>query len=107
MEETAFWSGSPQALVVAIVLLGLVVLAAVKLLWGMALWTKKSDHRVGDRWGGEHVEVVEWTGAEGYVRAGGELWRAHSKDQVAAGDAVRVLRMDGLILEVRAQRKGE
>lgn len=55
---------------------GIILVAVVKLLWGMALWARKSDHRVGDRWGDEPVEVVEWSGRDGYVNAGGELWRA-------------------------------
>jgi membrane protein implicated in regulation of membrane protease activity len=67
----------------------------------MALWAKKSDHRLGERWGGEHVEVVEWSAGEGYVRAGGELWRATSRDALSPGDEVKVARMDGLNLEVR------
>ena len=80
---------------------GVITITAVKLVWGMALWTKKIDHRIGQRWGGEHVDVVEWSGSEGYVRAGGELWRATSRDALHAGDQVKVARMDGLTLEVR------
>lgn len=95
------WNSSfSPALGVILFLAGVVILAAVKLVWGMAQWAKKSEHRVGERWGGEHVEVVEWEGTSGYVRAGGELWRAVSKDALAPGDQVRVARMDGLILDV-------
>lgn len=89
------------ALGVILFLAGVVTLTAVKLVWGMSQWAKKSEHRVGERWGGEHVDVVEWSGTSGYVRAGGELWRAVSKEPLAPGDSVRVARMDGLILEVR------
>jgi membrane-bound ClpP family serine protease len=49
--------------------------------------------------GDEHVDVVEWSGEEGYVRAGGELWRARSDAALAPGDRVKVVRMDGLMLD--------
>lgn len=92
---------SPLAMVVAAVMAGIVLIAAIKLLWGMALWAKRSEHRVGDRWGEEAVEVVEWSGREGYVRAGGELWRATGAQALRPGDRVRVARTRGLSLEVK------
>ncbi|MEX0645705.1 MAG: NfeD family protein [Parvularculaceae bacterium] len=91
----------PAALAAALFFLGCVAFTAIKILWGVAQWTKRSEHRVGERWGGEHVEVVEWSGSDGYVRAGGELWRATSADALSPGDQVRVARVDGLILSVR------
>jgi membrane-bound serine protease (ClpP class) len=39
-------------------------------------------------------------GAEGIIRVHGELWRAYSPRSVPAGAAVRVLRVDGLKLQV-------
>lgn len=75
--------------------------AAVKILWGAALWTKKSEHRIGERWGREIVEVTEWSGGKGLVSAGGELWRATSKEELAPGDRVFVHKVKGLTLEVR------
>jgi membrane-bound serine protease (ClpP class) len=39
-------------------------------------------------------------GAEGIIRVHGELWRAYSPQSVPAGAAVRVLRVDGLKLQV-------
>jgi membrane-bound ClpP family serine protease len=92
---------TPQATAIAVIMASLVLLAAVKLFWGMALWAKKSDHRLGERWGEEPVEVVEWGGREGYVRAGGELWRAASADALSVGERVRVLKTKGLVLEVK------
>lgn len=92
---------SPPAIAVAVGLASIVLVAVVKLLWGMALWAKKSEHRVGERWGDEAVEVVEWSGREGYVRAGGELWRATSADALRQGERVRVAKTKGLLLEVK------
>jgi membrane-bound serine protease (ClpP class) len=40
------------------------------------------------------------TGGEGMIRVHGELWRAVSKEDIPAGAKVRVLRVDGLKLEV-------
>ena len=40
------------------------------------------------------------TGGEGMIRVHGELWRATSKENIQAGARVRVLRVDGLKLEV-------
>lgn len=92
---------SPQAVAAAVFLAGVVALVAVKLVWGMALWAKKSDHRLGARWGSETVEVVEWSMGSGYVRAGGELWRATSADDLGPGDRVKVAKTRGLVLDVK------
>lgn len=86
---------------IAGVLGAIIAFAALKLFWGAAQWVRKPQHRVGDRWGEETVEVTEWAGASGYVSAGGELWRAVSKDALEPGDRVFVHRQKGLTLEVR------
>lgn len=84
------------------VLGAIIAFTAVKLFWGVSQWAKKPQHRVGDRWGEETVEVTEWAqGGKGYVLAGGELWRAISKDALAPGDRVYVQKVKGLTLEVR------
>jgi membrane-bound serine protease (ClpP class) len=51
---------------------------------------------------GEHGTVVEAVppGAEGMIRIHGELWRAISKEALATGSTVRVLRIEGLQLFV-------
>jgi membrane protein implicated in regulation of membrane protease activity len=95
------WYPSSPAIAIFLFFAGVVAITLVKLIWGMSQWAKKPQHRVGQRWGGEHVEVVEWSGRSGYVRAGGELWSAVSKDELAPGDSVKVAKMDGLVLEVR------
>jgi len=40
------------------------------------------------------------SGAEGMIRVHGELWRASSKDNIPVGERVRVLRVQGLKLDV-------
>src|SRR5271165_5590 len=51
---------------------------------------------------GEHgvVTTAVPAGGEGMIRIHGELWRANSKEDIQQGTAVRVLRVDGLKLEV-------
>jgi membrane-bound serine protease (ClpP class) len=51
--------------------------------------------------GEEGVVTIALTGGgEGMIRVHGELWRATSKENVPVGEKVRVLRIDGLKLEV-------
>ena len=87
--------------IIAGFLAAIVAFAAVKLFWGVSQWAKKPQHRVGDRWGEEVVEVSEWSDGKGYVSAGGELWRATSKDALRPHDRVYVTKVKGLTLEVR------
>ncbi len=89
------------SLVAAVLGAVVVVFATATLVWGAAQWAHPSDHRVGERWGDERVEVKEWTGGKGLVSAGGELWRATSKDALEPGDEVSVSKVKGLTLEVR------
>lgn len=49
---------------------------------------------------GERAEVIDACTPEGAVRLRGELWRARSGTPVAAGEPVRIARVDGLTLEV-------
>ena len=60
----------------------------------------KTPYRIGDAMNVQHAEVVEWRDGEGYVTAGGELWRAVSKDALQPGDAVTVASVSGLTLSV-------
>ena len=46
------------------------------------------------------VTIAVPAGGEGMIRVHGELWRAFSKDRVEEGTKVRVLRVQGLKLEV-------
>jgi membrane-bound serine protease (ClpP class) len=51
---------------------------------------------------GEHgvVTIALPSGGEGMIRVHGELWRANSRAQIPVGAKVRVLRVDGLKLDV-------
>lgn len=105
MGDAELTSLPPRALAVAAAVLfaATILMAALVLVWGMAQRAKKPEHRVGALFGGERVEVVEWAGTEGYVRAGGELWRARSEGPIEPGEKVKVAGMDGLVLEVSKQ----
>jgi membrane-bound serine protease (ClpP class) len=49
---------------------------------------------------GAEAETISWDGAEGRVRLGGEIWRAHAGAPLQPGARVRVVRRDGLVLTV-------
>lgn len=89
------------------ILLGLGVAAAILLIvkiYGLIFMTGVSPHRVGDAMNVHRANVTEWNGNEGMVNAGGELWRAISKDDLSPGDEVEVASMKGLVLHVRKKR---
>ncbi|SSW64953.1 NfeD family protein [Achromobacter agilis] len=50
---------------------------------------------------GQRTKVLSWTGAQGYVSAGGERWRAVGPVDLAAGDTVVIESAQGLTLRVR------
>lgn len=52
------------------------------------------------------VTIALTSGGEGMIRVHGELWRATSKENVPVGEKVRVLRIDGLKLEVEPYAVG-
>jgi len=80
---------------------GLVVIAKV---YGLIFMRHKSPHRVGEMMNVTRAEVTEWSGKEGYVMAGGELWRAMSEDDLHPGDKVVVATMNGLVLRVKKKK---
>jgi membrane-bound serine protease (ClpP class) len=53
---------------------------------------------------GAEGETVAWQGSEGRVRVKGEIWLARSDAPLAAGDHVKVVDRDGLVLRVEAIR---
>ncbi|NNL87516.1 MAG: hypothetical protein HKP25_00455 [Marinicaulis sp.] len=92
---------------ITLILLGVGAAAAILLLikiYGLIFMTGNSPHRVGDAMNVHRASVTEWSGSEGMVNAGGELWRAMSKDDLAPGDHVEVASMKGLVLHVRKKR---
>jgi membrane-bound serine protease (ClpP class) len=50
--------------------------------------------------GEEGIVTAELAGSEGMIRVHGELWRASAQENVPVGAKVRVLRVDGLTLDV-------
>jgi membrane-bound ClpP family serine protease len=79
---------------------GFAIVAAVKV-YGLLFMRWKTPFRVGDAMNVNHAEVVEWGDGKGYVSAGGELWRASSKDELQPGDAVAIDSVNGLSLNVK------
>ncbi|HUF86733.1 MAG TPA: nodulation protein NfeD [Thermohalobaculum sp.] len=49
---------------------------------------------------GGQAQVIDWSGSEGFVWTEGERWHAAGPPDLAAGDTVRVRRIDGLTLVV-------
>jgi membrane-bound serine protease (ClpP class) len=50
---------------------------------------------------GQPAEVLDWSGQEGHVFALGERWQARASRTLAPGEHVEIMRVEGLILEVR------
>jgi len=50
-------------------------------------------------------EVIDAFDGEGHIRVHGELWRARTSRPVAAGDSVRVRKIDGLTLVIEPTEK--
>ncbi|OFX02647.1 MAG: hypothetical protein A3E78_07970 [Alphaproteobacteria bacterium RIFCSPHIGHO2_12_FULL_63_12] len=93
-------AGFPAGLA-ALAMAGVVLFAMVKIAWGVALWFKPSRFRLGQQMQTEPGTVQDWSGRNGFVDVGGELWRAESKDELKPGDAIRVSKVKGLTLEVK------
>lgn len=95
---------NPIGLALFALIAGFVLVALAKL-YGFVFMRWKSPFRVGDGVGNERAEIVEWVpgakGGKGYVRAGGELWKATSADNLTVGDIVTVASVDGLRLKVK------
>ncbi|WP_428407327.1 NfeD family protein [Hyphococcus sp.] len=83
---------------------GLAAVAAAKL-YGLFFMRWKTPFRVGEAMNVNRAEVVEWANGKGYVSAGGELWRATSSDPLQPGDAVAVLSVNGLSLQVKKETR--
>jgi membrane-bound serine protease (ClpP class) len=53
---------------------------------------------------GAEGETVSWQGSEGRVRVNGEIWLARSDASLAAGNRVKIVGRDGLVLRVEDAR---
>jgi membrane-bound ClpP family serine protease len=89
----------PAMFMGAAVMLGFAAVALAKI-YGLFFMRWKTPFRVGEAMNVSRAEVVEWSGDKGYVSAGGELWRATSKDALAPGDEVSIAAVKGLLLSV-------
>ena len=56
---------------------------------------------------GSTAEVIEWVGAEGRVRAHGEVWQASAEQPLTPGRRVRITGIEGLVLVVQPTVKKE
>ncbi len=61
---------------------------------------RKTGYQLGDEFTPDAGVVEIWDGRAGYVRVGGELWKAEAKVALAPGDAVKVARKNGMLLRV-------
>src|SRR3954463_7163891 len=66
--------------------------------WGMLWWSRRRRSVVGAEAmvGAEAVAL-----GDGWVRVGGERWRARADGRLAAGDPVEVVAVEGLTVVVR------
>jgi membrane protein implicated in regulation of membrane protease activity len=85
---------------------GIVAVAAaavVELIESLALiwWSKRRRAQVGsEALVGRSAVAVTPLRPDGQVRVDGELWQARCEEGAEAGDAVRILRLEGLTLLV-------
>lgn len=81
-----------------------VALAAAASFLAIAMMAMRSRHRPvvsgPEEMIGSPGEVLDWSDGHGHVRVHGEAWRAHAAAALRPGQAVRVRRRDGLVLEV-------
>lgn len=61
---------------------------------------RKTGYQLGEEFTPDAGVVEIWEGRAGYVRVGGELWKAEAKVALAPGDAVKVARKNGMLLRV-------
>ncbi len=98
MTESGFFSNPVSIGLIAIAVgFGLVALAKI---YGLFFMRWKTPFRVGEAMNVRRATVVDWKDGEGHVRAGGELWRATSTDELTPGDDVTVAAVEGLLLKV-------
>jgi membrane protein implicated in regulation of membrane protease activity len=91
------WLPAPWG-IVAVAVAAVVELAeSLALIW----WSKRRRAQVGsEALVGRWAEAVTQLRPDGQVRVDGELWQARCEEGADAGDAVRILGLDGLTLVV-------
>ncbi len=97
--------GIPLALIVAMALASAAFLFLVA---GMAARARRRPVVSGrEELVGSSGEVIEIEGAEGWARVHGENWRVRSAQAMRRGQTVRVVRVDGLTLDVQPENSKE
>ena len=99
---SAWVEAHPVAAGAVIVMAGFALVIAAKI-YGLIFMRGRTVHMIGDEMRGQPCVVSEWSGHEGLVSVGGELWRARSKRSFATGDAAVVKSVNGLLLDVDLQ----
>src|SRR3954469_23583305 len=66
--------------------------------WGMLWWSRRRRAVVGAE---AMVGAAAVALGDGWVRVGGERWRARADARLAAGESVEVVAVDGLTVVVR------
>jgi membrane-bound serine protease (ClpP class) len=75
------------------------------LVGGLALKSRRRPLRHGEAaLLGANGQVLEVLGNEGWAQVGGETWRIRSQSPLARGATVKVMKVDGLILDVEPQQ---
>ena len=98
-----FPSGTPGfALSLSVVAAATLITAALFLLVLTMLLRSRRRPVVTGKEGllGAEGETVAWDGAEGRVRVQGEIWRARAQQPLQAGERIRVIEREGLVLVV-------
>jgi len=83
-----------------LVVLGGLGIEAGELTWGLRLARRWRPRTGAEAMIGETAQVVSPCRPLGQVRVQGELWRARCDEGANVGDAVRILRLEGLTLVV-------
>ena len=91
---------APSLVAIGLIAAGFLFVSIAKL-YGFFFMRGPRHHRMGSSMSTVKAEVTEWAGKQGYVRAGGELWKAQSKQSLSVGDQVRIAHVDGLVVTVK------
>ena len=90
-----FLDGIPRVAVIGAVVL--IELAEISV-W--LKWRKVRSITGAESFAGSKGVVVTDCDPEGQVRVKGQIWKAHCPEGAVVGDAIEVIRIDGLKLEV-------
>jgi membrane-bound serine protease (ClpP class) len=85
---------------------GVSLTAAALLLLLMAMLSRSQRRAVvtgQEEMVGSRARVIDWQSGAGRIRVHGEIWRARGPADLAAGQEVKVIAIDGLTLEVEAR----